>query len=49
MQAFRFLMLNLGAWIFWFYFMGYLASILPDKFLSKDFVVSKSGGWLFNF
>jgi len=37
MQAFRFLMLNLGSWIFWFYFIGYLASILPDKFLSKDY------------
>ena len=38
MQSVKFLILNLGTWIFWFYFIGYLASILPDKFLKKDFL-----------
>lgn len=37
MQSLKFLLLNLGTWIFWFYFIGYVASILPEKFLKKDF------------
>ena len=37
MQSLKFLLLNLGTWIFWFYFIGYVASILPDKFLKKDY------------
>ena len=37
MQSLKFLLLNLGTWIFWFYFIGYVASILPEKFLKKDY------------
>lgn len=37
MQSLKFLLLNLGTWIFWFYFIGYVASILPEKFLKQDF------------
>lgn len=37
MQSVKFLMLNLGTWIFWFYFIGYVASKIPEKFLNKDY------------
>ena len=40
-QTIRFIVLNLGVWIFWFYFIGYLASRIPDKFLEKDFIFTK--------
>ncbi len=38
MQSFKFLILNLGVWIFWFFLIGYLASLLPEKFLNKDYI-----------
>ncbi len=41
MQSIKYLLLNLGTWIFWFYFIGYVASVLPEKFLAKDYVFTR--------
>lgn len=37
MESIKFFFLNLGVWIFWFYFIGYLVTQLPKKFLEKDY------------
>ena len=45
MESFKFVVLNVGTWVFWFYFIGYFVSKLGDGFLEKDYLFTK----LFNF
>jgi glycosyl-4,4'-diaponeurosporenoate acyltransferase len=36
-EIIKYLLLNIGTWVLWFYIVGFFASKLKDSFLSKDY------------
>lgn len=40
-QILKYLLLNIGTWILWFYIVGFVASKLKDNFLSRDYIFTK--------
>jgi len=37
-EIIKYLLLNIGTWVLWFYIVGFFASKLKDSFLSKDYI-----------
>ena len=50
-DVFKFLILNIGTWILWFYVVGFSVSKLKESFLAKDYIFiklfsfEKDGSW----
>ncbi|MEY2778130.1 MAG: hypothetical protein RL008_226, partial [Actinomycetota bacterium] len=34
----KFMLLNIGTWVLWFFIVGYLVTKIQDKFLEKDYL-----------
>ena len=44
-EIIKYLLLNIGTWVLWFFIVGFFASKLEDSFLSKDYTFTN----LYNF
>jgi glycosyl-4,4'-diaponeurosporenoate acyltransferase len=40
-DIFKFIILNTGTWVFWFYIIGFFASKLNNSFLEKDYILTR--------
>lgn len=40
-EVIKYMVLNIGTWVFWFYLVGYVVSKIPERFLQNDYILTK--------